>query len=524
MEKQGSISLESSVLPDRLPAAAYFILASTLFEQWCYVGVRNLMNQYLKAGLKLSESISKSQVHLFVGCSFLFPVLGAIMSDSYIGKYRAILIASCIYVVGTMLLSLFTVDGIVGSYGSFPVWAVMLPSMMVAMGSGFVMSNASPLGGDQFHASQGAAMDRFFGLFYVALSVGGLAGQYANPYIKEYSTCFGNQCYFAAYGLSFFMIVFSLLAFVCGTRFYITAPPVGEFLPWKAIRASHYALGRYYRAPPQERARHSSWLEFASDQYGSAFVEETKLLGRLVVMLLPFTFAWMLFDQSGTEWQNQYGRMDKMFLGLFYLPTEVSSSLKTILVIILVPFMSYVVYPLLSRIGFELSEAGKMAFGFFFMISSFVVSTIVEHVLKANPGQIKYNGEVVIECLGCLNGGWQMPQMFLLALGEAMLSPTIVQFCYTQVGSLMKASASSLWLLTVALGNYTIIGIDALVELGDGSTTTRMWIFSLFSSIGLAIFMLLKVFWFVPRNAELDTILEGYPQSPPRHKSSQKNI
>ncbi|KAJ9078885.1 hypothetical protein DSO57_1002121, partial [Entomophthora muscae] len=499
MENQGSSSLKSSVLPDRLPAAAYFILASTLFEQWCYVGVRNQMNIYLQTGLKLSESISKSHVHLFVGCSFLFPVLGAIMSDSYIGKYRAILIASCIYVVGAMLLSLFTVDGIVGSYGSFPVWAVMLPSMMVAMGSGFVMPNASPLGGDQFHASQGAAMDRFFGLFYVAVSVGGLAGQYVNPYIKEHSICFGNECYFAAFGLSFITIVLSLLAFACGTRFYIKAPPVGEFLPWKAIRASHYALGRYYRATPQERARHSSWLEFASDKYGSAFVEETKLLGRLVVMLLPFTLAWMLFDQSGTEWQNQYERMDKMFLGLFHLPTETSSGLKTAMVIILVPFMSYVVYPLLDRVGFELSEAGKMAFGFFFMIVSFVISTILEHVLATNTSDMNYNG------------GWQMPQMFLLALGEAMLSPTIIQFSYTQVGPLMKASASSLWFLTVALGNYAIIGIDALAGLGDGSTTTRMWIFSLFSSIGLAIFMLLKVFWFVPHNGELDTVSEDYP-------------
>ncbi|KAJ9078433.1 hypothetical protein DSO57_1006844 [Entomophthora muscae] len=511
MAKRESIVLQGSVLPDSLPVAAYFILTSVLLEQWCFLGVRNLMNQYLKAGLSLPANAAKSQVHLFVAFVFLFPVLGAIMSDSYIGKYRTILIASCIYVVGTMLFSLFSVDGVVGSYGHFPVWAVTLPSMMVALGSGCIMPNASSIGGDQFHASQGAAMDRFFGLFYVAVSVGGLAGQYANPYIKEYSTCFGAECYFAAYGLSFFMIVLSLLAFSCGSRFYIMTPPVGEFLPWKAICASHYALGRYYRATPQERARHNSWLEFANDKYGSAFVEEARLLGRLVVMLLPFTFAWMLFDQSGTEWQNQYEHMDKMFLNLVFVPTEASSSLKTVLVIMLVPFMSYVVYPLLGRIGFELSEAGKMAWGFFFMIVSFVVSIMVEYALEANPGQIKYNGEVVIECLGCLNGGWQIPQLFLLALGEAMLSPTIVQFCYTQVGPLMKASASSLWLLTVALGNYAILGIDASVDLGGGSTTTKMWIFTLLASLSLVIFILLKTFWFSPRNPNLDTASENYP-------------
>ncbi|KAK9686543.1 hypothetical protein K7432_015126 [Basidiobolus ranarum] len=48
----------------------------------------------------------------------------------------------------------------------------------------------------------------------------------------------------------------------------------------------------------------------------------------------------------------------------------------------------------------------------------------------------------------------------LLSLGEAMISPTGLQFTYTQVGRQMKSTSSSFWLLCVSLGNLVVTAVE----------------------------------------------------------------
>lgn len=60
---------------------------------------------YLSDMLKYSEDTATMIYHVFICFVYFFPLLGAIVSDSWLGKYRTIFYVSIIYAIGQLLLS-----------------------------------------------------------------------------------------------------------------------------------------------------------------------------------------------------------------------------------------------------------------------------------------------------------------------------------------------------------------------------------------------------------------------------------
>ncbi|KAJ9085807.1 hypothetical protein DSO57_1010357 [Entomophthora muscae] len=303
---------ELAANPDAFPKAVYFIVPNELCERFAYYGINTLFNQYLKTGFGIATADAKSIMHLFTGFAFLCPLAGAAVSDSFLGKYQTILYLSLVYLLGNFLITLFSIPGVVGEYGSYPKWSFMLPALLIALGMGGIKPCVSSHGGDQFLPSQTKLMDRFFAIFYASINIGALSSLYLTPYVKEYTTCFNHPCYALAYGIPTVTFFIALVVFIIGRRYYRVVPPQGEFLPWKSLKVATLAARRSLAAPRDERqGRH--WLSYAEGDYSRRFIEETRLLGRVIVMFIPIVFYWMLYCQNGTEWQNQYEKMDKNF-------------------------------------------------------------------------------------------------------------------------------------------------------------------------------------------------------------------
>ncbi|KAI0241707.1 hypothetical protein L0F63_004980, partial [Massospora cicadina] len=475
---------------ESFPKAVYFIIPNEFCERFCFYGIKNLLNQYLKSGFGIPQPVAKSYVHLFNGLVYAFPLAGAALSDSYFGKYHTIVYLSLVYLVGNALLSLLSINQLVAEYGAYPVWTALLPLLLIAVGTGGIKPCVSSHGGDQFLPSQAQLLDRFFALFYVSINIGALIAQYLTPFLKEGVTCFKAHCYFLAFGVPTVLFGLALIVFVAGFRHYRVVPPSKEFLPFKAAKTACVAAFRYARATREKRASVQHWLYLAEDVAGKEFVEETRLLGKMLVMSIPIIFFWVLYDQNGTEWQNQYEMMNHKFLGLVNIPTEASSNLNSILIILFVPLLSYVVYPFLERRGLAMALLPRMVLGYLLVILAFIASIILQ-----------YGGG---QCRGCVPRLHQRhlaaTAMDIVVAGEAMMSPTGVQFAYTQVGRQMKASATSIWLLTTAFGNYVIMAMEFGV--GGLYAPTRQWIYTGVSSLFFLIFLLLSKFWYVSKEEE----------------------
>lgn len=155
------------------------------------------------------------------------------------------------------------------------------------------------------------------------------------------------------------------------------------------------------------------------------------------------------------------------------------------MIVLLVPVFSNLIYPFVeSRFGrFRLLD--RMLAGMFFTCVAFASSAIIQTLIDQTQadGVLEYN-EVsdVWECpldrekaKGCVHGAWQIVSYFIITFAEVLFSVSGLNFTYEevcsgpfnayfQVGPKMKASAASLWLLMVAIGNLLVVFLSPLVS------------------------------------------------------------
>jgi peptide/histidine transporter 3/4 len=68
-------------------------------ERFAFYGVSGNLISYLTKELHQPTVVAAKNVNTWVGVSTLFPLLGAFIADSYLGRFRTILISSLIFLL-----------------------------------------------------------------------------------------------------------------------------------------------------------------------------------------------------------------------------------------------------------------------------------------------------------------------------------------------------------------------------------------------------------------------------------------
>src|ERR1700742_3220397 len=95
-----------------MPSGVPYIVGNELAERFSYYGMSTIlvvfMTHHLKdasgASAPMSAEQAKAAFHTFVAGAYFFPMLGAILSDVWLGKYRTIMILSLGYCFGHAVL------------------------------------------------------------------------------------------------------------------------------------------------------------------------------------------------------------------------------------------------------------------------------------------------------------------------------------------------------------------------------------------------------------------------------------
>ena len=125
--------------------------------------------------------------------------------------------------------------------------------------------------------------------------------------------------------------------------------------------------------------------------------EGLKAVGKFFALFLFVAMFWCLFDQTSSRWVFQAQDMDRNFLGVEWLESQVQA-VNPILILTFIPLFTFVVYPFVSKMV-RLTPLRKIGAGLFLMGSSFALSSAFRNGLMPGNAQISVGSFWLTLCL-----------------------------------------------------------------------------------------------------------------------------
>jgi POT family proton-dependent oligopeptide transporter len=333
MNQYKTAPTDSSSLPKGIP----YIIGNEAAERFSFYGMRAIlvvfMTQYLLTSNGQADYMSNDEAkgwfHLFVSAVYFTPILGALISDGILGKYKTIIVLSLVYTAGHFALSIDdSRTGLAFGLG------------LIALGAGGIKPCVSAHVGDQFSQSNSHLLPRVFGWFYFSINLGAFFATLLIPWLLD---TYGSS---VAFGVPGILMLLATVIFWSGRHRFVHVP-AGKKLFIK---------------------------EVLSKQGLSVLTR----LGALYVFIAMF---WSLFDQTASSWILQAEQMDRTIFGIELLASQLPAA-NPLLVMLLIPVFSYKVYPLINKI-FTLTPLRKISIGLFITVLAFVISALIQEEIDA---------------------------------------------------------------------------------------------------------------------------------------------
>lgn len=522
----------------RMPRQIPYIIANEGCERFSFYGMRNILTPFLISTLLLfvpeadRASEAKHVFHTFVIGVYFFPLLGGWLADRFYGKYNTVFWLSLVYCAGHACLAAFD-DNVKGFY---------LGLFLIALGSGGIKPLVASFVGDQFDHTNKDKAKVVFDAFYWIINFGSFFASLLMPlFLKQYGAA-------VAFGIPGILMFIATMVFWSGKKKYVHVPPAAAADPHSIMRVARTAL--LARQPGQGRpglavalvgvvgavvslAMSVQWgfvigactalvlllgfggvgtalqLERARGAHPDQAVDGVRGVLRVLVVFALVTPFWSLFDQKASTWVVQAGAMTHTFT-LFgseftLLPAQMQA-LNPLLVMLLIPFNNFVLFPLLHRIGFEPTPMRKMTAGIAFTSAAWVV---------VGSLQVWMDGGAPVAM------AWQVLPYALLTMGEVLVSTTGLEFAYSQAPASMKGAIMALWYLAVTVGNLWVLIVNSGVKndavlahiqsTGLGVMAFQMYFFAAFALLAAIVFG-----WYATRYRMVDYYRTGATAEAPR--------
>ena len=493
----------------RWPPGIPYIIGNEGAERFAFYGIRSFLTPYLAVlyaqhGLfgSAPQAAAKEHFHLFLAAVYALPMIGAVISDRLLGKYRTILGLSIVYACGSFLLAL----------AAHSVWGVWVGLGLVAIGSGGIKPCVSAHVGDQFGKRNWFRLRTIFQAFYFIINFGSFFAYLLIPWIKE---VLGVR---VAFGIPGVLMVVATVVFWAGRNVFIHVPPspggrlglldgassIAFFLaighlffsrdqPWPVMLALSagfivagallfrwrqrlapddgflaivsFAVGAWLRNP-----RGGFW-EPARARFGAATVEGPIAVLRITSVFITVSVFWALFDQKGSSLILQAQTMDLYLWDGFKVRPEQLQAANPALVMLLIPFAGKLLYPTSARLGFEPTPLRRMTAGLVLGALAFAALALIQADIDRQPP-------------GTVWVGRQLVVYVLITMGEVLVSITGLEFAYSQAPRRMKSTIMGFWLLAMSLGNVA----TSLIARARLPPLTSFWTFAAIGGAGALLF------------------------------------
>ena len=391
-----------------MPKGIPYIIGNELAERFSFYGMKCIliifMTKYLMDTSGALSPMNKEDAtywyHLFTSAVYFTPLLGAIIADAFFGKYKTILALSIVYCLGHLTLAMDETR-----------LGLTLGLTLISIGAGGIKPCVSAHVGDQFGKSNSHLLEKIFSWFYLSINLGAFISTILTPILLDK---YGPS---VAFGVPGGLMLIATWVFWLGRKVFIHIPPGG--------------------------------MGFIRETFS---VDGIKSISRLFIIYLFVAIFWALFDQTGSTWVLQAENLNRYWLGVHWLPSQIQA-INPVMILVLAPLFAYFIYPLMGKY-FEVTPLRKISIGLFLAVPSFIIIGMVQSWLDAGLTP---------------SIAWQVVAYAILTAAEVLVSITCLEFSYTQAPNKMKSLIMGFFMLSVSLGNIFTAMVNAFIQNPDGS-------------------------------------------------------
>jgi POT family proton-dependent oligopeptide transporter len=408
----------------KMPAGIPYILGTEASERFAFYGMSSILVVFMTKHLMgaggqldvMGDEDAKKWFHYFVAVVYFTPLIGAVISDVWLGKFKTIIFFSLVYCAGFAILALDQTR-----------LGLSAGLILIAIAAGTIKPCLSANVGDQFGVSNRHLIEKVYGWFYFSVNLGAAISMYLCPaLLKKYGPAVG-------FGVPGAFMFAALLCYWVGRYKLVHIPPAGK----------------------------TNWRELLD-------AEGVRALLRLCPVFVFISMFFALFYQSESAWVLQAEKMNLRWLGKDWLPAQMQAA-NPVLIMVLIPLFAYAIYPALNRVC-RLTPLRKVGIGMFLTAGSFLVPVWIETQIAggAKPSigwqfvaYIFLTGAEVMVSITALEFAYtqaprkmksmiQSIELLAISLGNIFVAE-VNDFIKNEDGTSKLPGASYYWFFTIAM-------------------------------------------------------------------------
>ncbi|KAI0381485.1 POT family protein [Hypomontagnella monticulosa] len=415
--------------------------------------------------------------------SYLLPMLGGWLADTYWGKYKTIHVAIGIAMFGHIILIISTLPPVIanpkGALGCFSVGLIFF-----GIGVGFFKANISPMIAEQYESEQPRAVIKvlksgervivdpivtisiIYMRYYFFINIGSLVGSISMVYAEKYVG------FWLSFTLPTILFIFCPLVLLAFKNKYTRRPPTGSVLG-KAIGLIVLSMKGRWSINPATTLKNLRSADFfervkpsnipASERptwmtFDDHWVDEVRRGLKACAVFVWYPIYWLSYNTLNNNLVSQAATMK-----LNGVPNDVVNNLDPIALLIFIPIADKFLYPALRRVGINLTPIKKITGGLILGSISMIVAAIIQHfIYMESPCRPVAGYGYVENCKDILdpNGDlglteadykpplivWiQTPAYVILAFAEIGASITGLEYAFTKAPKNMRGVITGLF-------------------------------------------------------------------------------
>ncbi|RDX68711.1 Protein NRT1/ PTR FAMILY 5.10 [Mucuna pruriens] len=485
--------------------SAAYIIGVEVAERIAYYGIQSNLISYLTGPLQQTTATAAENVNVWSGTASLLPLFGAFLADSLLGRYRTIILASFIYILGlglltlsAMLPSLTNSECQVDKSCSPQLQVIMffVSLYLVALGQGGHKPCVQAFGADQFdeqHPKEYKDRSSFFNWWYFTMCAGCMAALWILNYIQD------NLSWVLGFGIPCVAMIIALLVFLLGTttyRFNIQQVDKSPFLRIGRVFVAAIKNRRTTLSTTAVKAEHDGILPHqTSEQFmflnkallaredsieeescSPSEVEEAKAVLRLVPIWATCLVYGIVFAQIPTFFTKQGITMEKTLFAGFDIPAASLQSLITLGIVLFSPIYDRIFVPLARSVTGKpsgITMLQRIGTGIFISIFTLVFAALVE--IKRLKTAQEYGLVEEANATIPMSVWWLIPQYFLFGISDVFTMVGLQEFFYDQIPNELRSMGLALYLSIFGVGSFISGFLISVIEQVTGKDGQDSW-------------------------------------------------